>query len=127
MKEVKSPKKPLIYYYCIVLLVLMVFNSFIVPLIARQQIKEVDYGTFMSMTEKGEIGKVEIESNQILFTDKDGQNVYKTGVMDDPNLTERLYASGAQRDCGGSLPADELFPDMDPAGRAFCRPRPAPL
>ena len=96
MKEVKSPKKPLIYYYCIVLLVLMVFNSFIVPLIARQQIKEVDYGTFMSMTEKGEIGKVEIESNQILFTDKDGQNVYKTGVMDDPNLTERLYASGAQ-------------------------------
>ena len=96
MKEVKSPKKPLIYYYCIVLLVLMVFNSFIVPLIARQQIKEVDYGTFMSMTEKGEIGKVEIESNQILFTDKDGQNVYKTGVMDDPNLTERLYDSGAQ-------------------------------
>ena len=96
MKEVKSPKKPLIYYYCIVLLVLMVFNSFIVPLIARQQIKEVDYGTFMSMTEKGEIGKVEIESNQILFTDKDGQNVYKTGVMDDPNLTERLYASGAE-------------------------------
>ena len=96
MKEVKSPKKPLIYYYCIVLLVLMVFNSFIVPLIARQQIKEVDYGTFMSMTEKGEIGKVEIESNQILFTDKDGQNVYKTGVMDDPNLTERLHASGAE-------------------------------
>ena len=96
MKEVKSPKKPLIYYYCIVLLVLMVFNSFIVPLIARQQIKEVDYGTFMSMTEKGEIGKVEIESNQILFTDKDGQNVYKTGVMNDPGLTERLHASGAE-------------------------------
>ena len=96
MKEVKSPKKPLIYYYCIVLFVLMVFNSFIVPLIARQQIKEVDYGTFMSMTEKGEIGKVEIETNQILFTDKDGQNIYKTGVMNDPNLTERLYASGAQ-------------------------------
>lgn len=96
MKEVKSPKKPLIYYYCIVLLVLMVFNSFILPLLARQQIKEVDYGTFMTMTENGEIGKVEIESNQILFTDKDGQNVYKTGVMDDPNLTERLHASGAQ-------------------------------
>ena len=96
MKEVKSPKKPLIYYYCIVLLVLMVFNSFIVPLIARQQIKEVDYGTFMTMTEKGEIGKVEIESNQILFTDKDGQTIYKTGVMNDPGLTERLHASGAQ-------------------------------
>ena len=96
MKEVKSPKKPLIYYYCIVLLVLMVFNSFIVPLIARQQIKEVDYGTFMSMTEKGEIGKVEIESNQILFTDKDGETIYKTGVMNDPGLTERLHASGAE-------------------------------
>ena len=96
MKEVKSPKKPLIYYYCIVLLVLMVFNSFIVPLIARQQIKEVDYGTFMTMTEKGEIGKVEIESNQILFTDKDGETIYKTGVMNDPGLTERLHASGAE-------------------------------
>ena len=96
MKEVKSPKKPLIYYYAIVLLVLMVFNSFIVPLIAKQQIKEVDYGTFMSMTEKGEIGKVEIESNQILFTDKDGETIYKTGVMNDPGLTERLHASGAE-------------------------------
>ena len=96
MKEVKSPKKPLIYYYCIVLLVLMVFNSFIVPLIARQQIKEVDYGTFMTMTEKGEIGKVEIESNQILFTYKDGETIYKTGVMNDPGLTERLHASGAE-------------------------------
>ena len=96
MKEVKSPKKPLIYYYCIVLLVLMVFNSFILPLLARQQIKEVDYGTFMTMTENGEIGKVEIESNQILFTDKDGKTIYKTGVMNDPNLTERLHASGAQ-------------------------------
>ena len=96
MKEVKSPKKPLIYYYCIVLLVLMVFNSFILPLLARQQIKEVDYGTFMTMTENGEIGKVEIESNQILFTDKDGKAIYKTGVMNDPNLTERLHASGAE-------------------------------
>ena len=96
MKEVKSPKKPLIYYYCIVLLVLMVFNSFILPLLARQQIKEVDYGTFMTMTENGEIGKVEIESNQILFTDKDGKTIYKTGVMNDPNLTERLHASGAE-------------------------------
>jgi len=96
MKEVKSPKKPLIYYYCIVLLVLMVFNSFILPLLARQQIKEVDYGTFMTMTEKGEIGKVEIESNQILFTDKDGETIYKTGVMNDPGLTERLHASGAE-------------------------------
>ena len=96
MKEVKSPKKPLIYYYAIVLLVLMVFNSLILPLIAKRQIKEVDYGTFMTMTEKGEIGKVEIESNQILFTDKDGETIYKTGVMNDPGLTERLHASGAE-------------------------------
>ena len=96
MKEVKSPKKPLIYYYAIVLLVLMVFNSLILPLIAKRQIKEVDYGTFMTMTEKGEIGKVEIESNQILFTDKDGEIIYKTGVMNDPGLTERLHASGAE-------------------------------
>ena len=96
MKEVKSPKKPLIYYYAIVLLVLMVFNSLILPLIAKRQIKEVDYGTFMTMTEKGEIGKVEIESNQILFTDKGGETIYKTGVMNDPGLTERLHASGAE-------------------------------
>ena len=96
MKEVKSPKKPLIYYYAIVLLVLMVFNSLVLPLIAKRQIKEVDYGTFMTMTEKGEIGKVEIESNQILFTDKDGETIYKTGVMNDPGLTERLHASGAE-------------------------------
>lgn len=96
MKEVKSPKKPLIYYYAIVLLVLMVFNSLILPLIAKRQIKEVAYGTFMTMTEKGEIGKVEIESNQILFTDKDGETIYKTGVMNDPGLTERLHASGAE-------------------------------
>ena len=96
MKEVKSPKKPLIYYYAIVLLVLMVFNSLILPLIAKRQIKEVDYGTFMTMTEKGEIGKVEIQSNQILFTDKDGETIYKTGVMNDPGLTERLHASGAE-------------------------------
>ena len=96
MKEVKSPKKPLIYYYAIVLLVLMVFNSLILPLFAKRQIKEVDYGTFMTMTEKGEIGKVEIESNQILFTDKDGETIYKTGVMNDPGLTERLHASGAE-------------------------------
>ena len=96
MKEVKSPKKPLIYYYCIVLLVLMVFNSFIVPLIARQQIKEVDYGTFMTMTEEKNIGRVDIESNQIIFTDKDETQVYKTGLMNDPGLTQRLYDAGAQ-------------------------------
>ena len=95
MKEVKSPKKPLIYYYVIVLLVLAVFNFFISPLLLSQQVTEVDYGTFMSMTEKKNIGRVEVEDSQIVFTDKSEDTIYKTGVMDDPNLTERLYESGA--------------------------------
>ncbi|MGI5967947.1 MAG: ATP-dependent metallopeptidase FtsH/Yme1/Tma family protein, partial [Anaerotruncus rubiinfantis] len=96
MKEVKSPKKPLIYYYGIALLVLVLVNFLALPMIAKQQIKEVDYGTFMSMTEKQEIGQVEIQENQILFTDKAGENIYKTGLMNDPDLTQRLYDSGAK-------------------------------
>ena len=95
MKEVKSPKKPLIYYYVIVLLVLAAFNFFVSPLLLSRQVTEVDYGTIMSMTEKKNIGRVEIEDSQIIFTDKNNDNIYKTGVMDDPNLTERLYQSGA--------------------------------
>ena len=95
MKEVKSPKKPLIYYYLIVLAVLVIFNVIVSPLLLSQQVTEVDYGTFMSMTEDKKIGRVEIEDSQILFTDKEDTRVYKTGVMDDPNLTERLYESGA--------------------------------
>ena len=96
MKEVKSPKKPLIYYYGIALLVLVLVNFLALPMIAKQQIKEVDYGTFMSMTEKQEIGQVEIQENHILFTDKAGENIYKTGLMNDPDLTQRLYDSGAK-------------------------------
>ncbi len=95
MKEVKSPKKPLIYYYLIVLAVLVIFNVIVSPLLLSQQVTEVDYGTFMNMTEDKKIGRVEIEDSQILFTDKEDTKVYKTGVMDDPNLTERLYESGA--------------------------------
>lgn len=95
MKEVKSPKKPLIYYYVIVLLVLAAFNFFVSPLLLSRQVTEVDYGTFISMTEKKNIGRVEVEDSQIIFTDKNNDNIYKTGVMDDPNLTERLYQSGA--------------------------------
>ena len=95
MKEVKSPKKPLIYYYVIVLLVLAAFNFFVSPLLLSRQVTEVDYGTFMSMTEKKNIGRVEVEDSQIIYTDKNNDNIYKTGVMDDPNLTERLYQSGA--------------------------------
>ena len=95
MNEIKQPKKPLLYYYGIVLLVLMMFNFLMAPYLAQRQIKEVDYGTFMTMTENKEIGQVEIERNQILFTSKDNKTIYKTGVMDDPGRTQRLYDSGA--------------------------------
>ena len=96
MKEVKTPKKPLAIYYAIVLLVLMILNFVLVPWMNERQIKEVDYGTFMSMTEEKDIGRVDVESNQILFTDKDETQVYKTGLMNDPDLTQRLYDAGAQ-------------------------------
>ena len=96
MNEVKTPKKPLIYYYTIAMLVLLLMNLFITPLLQQARIKEVDYGTFMTMTENKEIGEVEIEDNRILFTDKDGKTIYQTGLMDDPGRTKRLYASGAK-------------------------------
>ena len=96
MQEVKSPKKPLLYYYGLLLLVLLVFNLIVTPLLLKEEVTEVDYGTFMSMTEDKNIGEVQVEDQQIVFTDKDGKNVYQTNVMDDPNLTERLYASGAK-------------------------------
>ena len=98
MNEVKQPKKPLIYYYVIVLLVLMLFNFLAMPWILQRQVREVDYGTFISMTEEKQVGQVEIqaESNQIIFTDKDNTAVYKTGMVDDPDLTARLYNSGAK-------------------------------
>ncbi len=97
MNEVKNPRKPLIVFYIIMLLVMFAFNSLIAPLLAEeQQIKEVDYGTFMTMTEEGNIGSVQIEENQILFTSKDGKEVYRTGVMNDPGLVDRLHASGAE-------------------------------
>lgn len=95
MKEVKRPRKPLVFYYGIVLLVIVLFNSLIMPRFAQRQVKEVDYGTFMTMTEEQNIGKVDIEDNQIVFTDKSNENVYKTGLMNDPELTERLHKSGA--------------------------------
>lgn len=97
MNEVKKPRKPLIFYYGMVLLVIILFNSFIVPWIVGQQIKEVDYGTFMSMIEEKNIGRVEINEteNQITFTDKEEKQIYSTAMVDDANLTDRLYASGA--------------------------------
>ena len=96
MKEVKTPKKPLIYYYAVALVVLSLLNFLVMPWLAEKQVKEVDYGTFMTMTEECDIGKVEVETNQILFTDKEGNKIYKTGIMNDPGLIDRLHASGAQ-------------------------------
>ena len=96
MNEVKRPKKPLIYFYSIAAVLLMLFNLLVMPKIAGQQVKTVDYGTFMSMTEERNIGLVEITSNQIIFTNKDQTVFYKTGLMNDPGLTERLYAAGAE-------------------------------
>ena len=96
MDEIKNPRKPLIYYYAIAMLVLMLFNLLAKPWLMRAQIDEVDYGTFIRMTEEKKIGKVNIEENQILFTDAEGKKVYRTGPMDDPGRTERLYQSGAK-------------------------------
>ena len=97
MKEVKKPsKKPLVYYYGIMLLVLIVLNALVVPKFAESSIIETDYGTFMDMIDQKNIGQVEIQDNQILFTDKDNKQIYKTGLMNDPTLTERLHESGAK-------------------------------
>ena len=97
MKEVKSPKKPLIFYYGIALLVIVLFNVIVSPMLVKARVTEVDYGTFMSMIEQNKIGNVEVEDDQIIFTDKDdAKKIYKTGAMNDPTLTQRLYDSGAK-------------------------------
>ena len=95
MKEVKSPKKPLIYYYSIIILIVLLFNVFVAPLLMKNQVEEVDYGTFMRMIDEKNIGEVEVEDDEIVFTDKDKQQIYTTGAMDDPTLTQRLYDAGA--------------------------------
>ena len=112
LNEVKTPKKPLIYYYGVMLLILLLFNFLVVPYLFRQQVTEVDYGTFISMTENKEIGQVEIQNNQILFTDLEGSKVYKTGVMDDPDRTQRLYESGA-------VFSSEIVQEMSPVLKAI--------
>ena len=96
MNEVKKPKKPLVFYYILVLVAMLLINMLLVPYLAEKQVKEVDYGTFMDMTENKEIGQVEISDNEILFTDKSGNNYYKTGVIRDDGLVDRLHDSGAQ-------------------------------
>ena len=94
MQEVKRPKQPLIFYYIVMILVILLFNCIIAPYIAGKAINDVDYGTFMTMTENGEVGKVQLQRNQIIFTSKDESKIYRTGVMDDPGLVDRLHASG---------------------------------
>ena len=96
MNEIKKPRKPLAFYYLIVLGVLFVLNFLLVPYMTQRRIQQVDYGTFMTMTEEKSIGQVEVQENQILFTDRDGKQIYKTGKMEDLGLVERLHASGAE-------------------------------
>ena len=95
MQEVKSPKKPFLYYCLIVATIMVLLNSLVFPNVLEHSVKEVDYNTFMKMTENKEIGKVNIDSREIIFTDKSEEKMYKTGVMDDPGLVDRLYDSGA--------------------------------
>ena len=95
MNEVKKPKKPLIYYYFLALLIIMLFNLLLMPKMLERQIRETDYGTFMTMTEEKNIGRVQIQDNQIIFTDKEERTIYKTGLMNDPGLVERMKESGA--------------------------------
>ncbi len=96
MKELKSPKKPLIYYYGIVLLVILVFNMVISPLLTSARVTQVDYGTFMKMIEEKNVGSVEVSDSEIVFTDKENKKIYKTGKMEDATLTQRLYDCGAE-------------------------------
>ena len=96
MIEDPKNRRPFIYYYIIVLAIMTALNFLVVPFIKEGQIKQVDYGTFMTMTEKGEISKVDIQTNQILFTGKNDNVIYKTGLMNDPGLTDRLHNAGIQ-------------------------------
>lgn len=95
MKEVKSPKKPLIYYYGIAMLIVFLFNMVVTPLLMKGQVVEVDYGTFMKMAYEKNIGRVQMDSSEIIFTDKENTTIYTTGIMEDPGLTQMLFESGA--------------------------------
>ena len=96
MKEVKPSRKPLIFYYFVVLLVVLLFNMLVMPVMTQQSVTEVDYGKFMTMAERHQIGEVQIQDKEIYFTSKDGETVYMTGKMDDPNLVTMLRESGAK-------------------------------
>ncbi len=107
MKEVKNPKKPLIFYYLIVILVIFLFNALVMPLISNNRIVEATYDEFMTMTLEGQVGQVAIQENQIIFTDKAEEIIYRTGVADDPGLTQRLYDHGVKF-------ANEIVEEMSP-------------
>ena len=109
MKEVKSPKRPLLYYYCIVLLIIFLFNLLVTPLLTQNQVVDVDYGTFMDMIDEGDIGIVQVEDTQIIFTNKDGSQVFETAPMEDPSLTERLHNCGAKFDRVIEEPASPIL------------------
>ena len=113
MNEVKSPKKPLLYYYTIAILVVLLFNLLAMPWLAEHQIKDVDYNTFVSMTEQGQIGQVEIQqqSNRILFTDKDGKTIYKTAIVPDDGLVQRLLDAGVST-TGEEIQQSSLLVDI---------------
>ena len=87
MKEVKSPKKPLTYYYIVIISVILLFNLIFTPTLMRRQVQDVDYGTFMSMIDEKNIGKVQVDDSEIIFTNKDNTKIYSTGAMNDPTLT----------------------------------------
>ncbi len=107
MDEIKTPKKPFVYYYLIVLLVIFLFNALVMPMIDGQRVKDVTYDEFMTMTLEDKVGEVAIQTNQIMFTEKDGKQIYRTGLMDDPDLTQRLYEHGASF-------ATEIIDEMSP-------------
>ena len=113
MNEVKSPKKPLLYYYMIAILVVLLFNLLAMPWLAEHQIKDVDYNTFVSMTEQGKIGQVEIQqqSNRILFTDKDEKTIYKTAIVPDDGLVQRLLDAGVST-TGEEIQQSSLLVDI---------------
>lgn len=95
MNEVKMPKRPILAYYILIFLAIFLFNSIFVPMLRENAVKEVDYSSFMTMTENQEIDKVQVEQDKILFTKKDDKQAYKTAIMNDPELVERLHKSGA--------------------------------
>ena len=96
MKEVKTPKRPLIFYYTLVLAIILLFNLLVTPLLTGNQVTEVDYGTFMDKIDSQDIGAVQVEDTRILFTDKAESVIYETTPMEDPTLTERLHEAGAK-------------------------------